>query len=171
MKNFNINKNWVVVGKVLKSHGTTGLFKIISYCQEPSSIFDYQPIILKCSRESIALNLKERKISPKNNQFTAKILSSKNMETSKSLIGEKLLANKKKFHNPLENNFFYSDLEGCKVLDSNKKYIGKIVGVFNFGAGDILEIKKMDNSTLMINFNKKNFPDISIKEKIIIANF
>ena len=49
--------------------------------------------------------------------------------------------------------------------------IGKISGIFNFGAGDILEIKKNeDNSTMLINFNKYNFPKISIKEKSITLN-
>ena len=51
------------------------------------------------------------------------------------------------------------------------KLIGKISGIFNFGAGDILEIKKYeDNSNILINFSKKNFPKISIKEKFITLN-
>ena len=38
----NINKDWVVVGKIQKTYGTKGLVKIISYCDKPNSIFNYE---------------------------------------------------------------------------------------------------------------------------------
>ena len=80
------------------------------------------------------------------------------METSKVFIGEKLLAHKNKLQNLKKNTFFYSDLEGCNVIDLNKKSIGRVSRIFNFGAGDILEITKFeDNSTILISFNKLTF--------------
>ena len=172
MSIYSIRKNWVVVGKIQKTYGTTGLVKIISYCEKPSSIFDYEPIILENTRERVYLDLNyKNKNILKKKVFTAKISSSNNIETSKNLIGKELLANKKKFNACEKSDFFYSDLEECNVLDLNNKLIGKISGIFNFGAGDILEItKNEDNSTMLINFNKYNFPKISIKEKSITLN-
>ena len=169
MKNYNIKGKWVVVGEIIKTHGTRGQVKIISYCEKPHSIFDYQPIVLKSSGEKIDFDLDEKK-KIKTNQFTASIKSSKSMESSRVFIGEKLLANKNKFHNFKKNNFFYSDLEGCNVIDLNKKLIGEVSAIFNFGAGDILEITKFeDNSTILINFNKTNFPKVSINKREIIS--
>ena len=170
MKNNNIKDKWVVVGKIIKTHGTRGLVKIISYCEKPQSIFDYQPIVLKSTGEKIDFELDEEKNNLKTNQFTVKIKSSKNMERSKIFIGEKLLANKNKFQNLTKDNFFYSDLEGCNVIDLNKKSIGRVSRIFNFGAGDILEITKLeDNSTILINFNKTNFPKVFINKREIIS--
>ena len=169
----NIKKDWVVVGKIQKTYGTTGLVKIISYCQKPSSIFNYEPIILKNTKEKLYLDLNGKKNNPPEKKiFIAKVASSKNIETSRYLIGEELLADKNKFSKCKNNDFFYSDLEECNVLDLNNNLIGKISGIFNFGAGDILEItKNEDNSTMLINFSKYNFPKISIKEKSITLNF
>ena len=72
---------------------------------------------------NILIKTTEEKNNLKTNQFTARIKSSKNMETSKVFIGEKLLAHKNKFQNFKKNTFFYSDLEGCNVIDLNKKSI------------------------------------------------
>ena len=168
----NIKKDWVVVGKIQKTYGTKGLVKIISYCHKPSSIFNYEPIILKNTKEKVYLDLNDKKNNPQEKKiFIAKLTSSKNIETSRNLIGEELLAQKNKFPKCKKNDFFYSDLEECNVLDLNNNLIGKISGIFNYGAGDILEItKNEDNSTMLINFNKNNFPKISIKEKSIILN-
>ena len=108
MKNYNIKEKWVVVGEIIKTHGTRGLVKIISYCEKPHSIFDYQPIVLKSTGEKIDFELDEEKNNLKTNQFTARIKSSKNMETSKVFIGEKLLAHKNKFQN-------LKKLKGCLI--------------------------------------------------------
>ena len=168
----NINKDWVVVGKIQKTHGTKGLVKIISYCHKPSSIFNYEPIILKNTKEKVYLDLNDKNNNSQEKKiFIAKITSSKNIETSRNFIGEELLADKNNFPECKKNDFFYSDLEECNVFDLNNKLIGKISGIFNFGAGDILEItKNEDNSTMLINFNKYNFPKISIKGKSITLN-
>ena len=164
--------DWVVVGKVVKTYGTKGLVKFISYCDEPSSILSYEPVILESTKEKLYLDLNNRKNNPPQKKlFIAKISSSKNIETSLKLIGEKLLADKEKFNSCKKNDFFYSDLEGCSVLNLNYKLIGKISGVFNHGAGDLLEItKNIDNSTMLVTFNKNNFPKISVKEKFVITN-
>ena len=165
--------DWVVVGKIVKTYGTKGLVKFISYCDKPSSILNYEPVILQSTKERVYLDLNNKKNNPpQKNLFIAKISSSKNIETSLKLIGEKLLADKETFNACKKNDFFYSDLEGCSVINLNSKLIGKISAVFNYGAGDILEITKYnDNSTILITFNKNNFPKISVEEKFVISNF
>jgi ribosomal 30S subunit maturation factor RimM len=60
----NIKKDWVVVGKIQKTYGIKGLVKIISYCHEPSSIFNYEPIILKNTKEKVYLDLNDKKNIP-----------------------------------------------------------------------------------------------------------
>jgi len=43
--------------------------------------------------------------------------------------------------------------------------------VYNFGAGDIIEIKKQDNELKMVPFTQENFPEVSLNEKkVIISN-
>ena len=160
-----------MVGKIVKTYGTKGLVKFISYCDKPSSILNYEPV-LESTKEKLYLDLNIKKNNPPQKKlFIAKILSSKNIETSLKLIGEKLLADKEKFNACKKNDFFYSDLEGCSVINLNSKLIGKISGVFNYGAGDILEITRYnDNSTILMTFNKNNFPKISVEEKFVISN-
>ena len=85
----NINKDWVVVGKIQKTYGTKGLVKIISYCHQPSSILNYEPIILKNTKEKVHLDLNDKKYnSTEKKVFIAKIASSKSIEKSRNLIGE-----------------------------------------------------------------------------------
>ena len=122
MKNYNIKEKWVVVGEIIKTHGTRGLVKIISYCEKPHSIFDYQPIVLKSTGEKIDFELDEEKNNLKTNQFTARIKSSKNMETSKVFIGEKLLAHKNKFQT-LKKHHLTFNTTNLKQLLNQPSYL------------------------------------------------
>ena len=168
----NRKNNWVVVGEIIKTYGIKGYVKIISYCDEPTSIFKYEPIIIESTREKIRLDLNLKNINFSKNSFVAEIPSSKIKETSKNLIGEKLLANKKKFKISNKDDFFYSDLENCEVINKENQVIGKIIGIFNFGAGDILEINRYsEQKNILIKFDKKNFPKVDITKKKLILNF
>jgi 16S rRNA processing protein RimM len=40
-----------------------------------------------------------------------------------------------------EDEFFYADLEGLEALDDQGVSYGTVTGVFDFGAGDLLELK------------------------------
>ena len=168
----NRKNDLVVVGQIVKTYGIKGQVKIVSYCQEPTSIFDYEPIFLESTKEKVKINFNNRINNSSKNQFLAKIASSNCVETSKMLVGKKLLASKQKFYKCEKNDFFYSDLEGCCVFNLKNELIGRVTGIYNFGAGDILEIiRDKNNSKILINFNKKNFPSVFIEEKKIISNF
>ena len=52
-----------------------------------------------------------------------------------------------------------------------EKNIGKVAGIYNFGAGDILEIKLASDGRLeMIPFNHSYVPTIDIDDGYIIVN-
>ena len=69
----------------------------------------------------------------------------------------------------LDNDTFYNDdMIGLSVIDYEKNKIGKILHVFDFGAGSILEISfNKTNKTEMFPFKKEIFPDVRITEGYI----
>ena len=50
------------------------------------------------------------------------------------------------------------------------KKFGIIEAIYNFGAGDILEIKLINNKTEMMPFNKDFVLEIIINDKIIVSD-
>ena len=75
---------------------------------------------------------------------------------------------------PLTNSeeFYQADLIGLDVREAASGNVaGKIVGIYNFGAGDILEIKVKQSGKLeMIPFNHAYVPTVNIKDGYIIVN-
>ena len=61
-----------------------------------------------------------------------------------------------------EDEFLYADLIGLKVQDETGHDWGHVAAVFEFGAGDILEIKCADGKLRMIPFSKAAVPTVDV---------
>ena len=61
-----------------------------------------------------------------------------------------------------EDEFLYADLVGLRVQDETGHDWGHVAAVFEFGAGDILEIKCTDGKLRMIPFSKAAVPTVDV---------
>jgi 16S rRNA processing protein RimM len=61
-----------------------------------------------------------------------------------------------------EDEFLYADLIGLTVEDETGQDWGHVAAVFEFGAGDILEIKGLDGKLRMIPFSKTAVPTVDV---------
>jgi 16S rRNA processing protein RimM len=61
-----------------------------------------------------------------------------------------------------EDEFLYADLIGLTVEDETGHDWGHVAAVFEFGAGDILEIKSLDGKLRMIPFSKAAVPAVDL---------
>ena len=56
------------------------------------------------------------------------------------------------------------------MININKKNIGKIKNIENYGAGNLINIVKANGDNIYIPMNDDNIHKINLKEKIIIIN-
>jgi 16S rRNA processing protein RimM len=156
----------ICVGKLVKFLNKSK-FQVKSYTEEPSSIKTYKNLYLS-GKYSIKLSdqLKGKKAS----YFIAEFNSINDIDPS-TLEDDYIYTRRSDFAVPEDDEYFIYDLIGLSVKDNNDLDIGTINMVYNFGAGDIIEIKKEDGELIMIPFTQENFPEVSLNEaKIIISN-
>jgi 16S rRNA processing protein RimM len=62
-----------------------------------------------------------------------------------------------------EGDFYFDDLIGLKAKDQNGDFFGSVDGVFNFGAGDIVEVNlEFEKGTKMYPFTNEVFPEVNL---------
>jgi 16S rRNA processing protein RimM len=61
-----------------------------------------------------------------------------------------------------EDEFLYADLVGLHVSDETGQSRGLVVGVYDFGGGDVVEVKGPDGRLRMIPFSKAAVPVVDI---------
>ena len=84
--------------------------------------------------------------------------------------GVELYVPKDRLPPPEEDEFYYDDLIGLEVRDSQSKPLGTVTAVQNYGAGDILEIKGLDGAPLSVLFTKEAVPVVAIGEGFLTIN-
>jgi 16S rRNA processing protein RimM len=68
-----------------------------------------------------------------------------------------------------EDTWYYRELIGLDAMLGNGQKYGKIIAVHNFGAGDIIDIEKIDGSTEMLPFNEVFVGDVDMEKGTVIV--
>jgi 16S rRNA processing protein RimM len=109
-------------------------------------------------------------VSARKENFIINLKEINNRTGAEGLKGQEIYIDKAQLKNLENEEWYHEDLIGLNVQTSSGNEFGKIQAIFNFGAGDILEIKLVNNKIEMIPFNKDFVLEIILNDKIIISD-
>ena len=93
----------------------------------------------------------------------------KNRNDAKELNNQKIFSFKENLPATKSNEYFVTDLISCEIRHENGNTLGNVIGVDNFGAGDLLETIYKDKK-FYIPLNDDNVLSVNLEKKIIIVN-
>ncbi len=154
----------VCLGKITSAHGIKGLVKILPFGEDPKLIEELSPVFTgESSSDQISITMKN---SAGNKYWLAAVDGVSERDGAEALRGTEIWVLRDALPKIKgENTFYHTDLIGLKVMEDDKQ-IGKIVGVQNYGAGDLLEIRAQ-GSTFLMPFNNEHCPEINVKDGFV----
>jgi 16S rRNA processing protein RimM len=157
----------VLMAEVGRPHGIRGEVRLKAYCEDPMALADYGPLSDETGRAFEILSLK-----PSNTVVIARLGGISTREAAEALTGTALFVDRARLPDGTleDDEFFQADLLGMKVVDGTAKDYGSVVGVHNFGGGDILEIRKQGASSIMIPFTGDAVTDIDFDRGAITVS-
>ena len=88
---------------------------------------------------------------------------------AEALKGTELFVERAALPETGEEEFYHADLIGLEVRDSEGRVLGKVSGLHNFGASDVLEFARPDGDSVHLAFTKETVPVLNIAEGFIIV--
>jgi len=162
------NRSKICLGVVVGVHGIKGEVKVKSFTEQDRNIDKYGVLTDQKGR-----SLEIKVVGHSKELLRVKIKGVDDRNLAQTFIGTQLFAERDVLP-PLTNKeeFYQADLIGLDVREAASGNVaGKIVGIYNFGAGDILEIKVKQSGKLeMIPFNHAYVPTVNIEDGYIIVN-
>ena len=146
--------NLVLIGKILTSHGLNGNVKVESYCEEPQDIFSYNI----CSKNGESMPCKQVGKTSNPNIFLVKFDKINSIDEAKEYKNFELFIKREDLEDLNDNQFYVNDLIGMKVVADNKE--GIVDSSYNYGAGDVIEVKWNDGKMESIPFNDNYIKNI-----------
>ena len=155
----------ICLAKIVAAHGIKGEVKIKSFTKEPCDVLRYGALSNKDGTRFFELVFKG--LAKGLMRVQIKGVSTRN--DAENLIGEELFISRDQLPALDDDVFYQADLIGADVLDDKtSSKIGKVVGIYNFGAGDILEIKFDDmKQTEMLPFNESYVKNVDVQNKTL----
>lgn len=156
----------ILIGKITSSHGVRGIVKIDLFI-ESSDVISTLKFVNDKNGDKLfdIVSLAKHK-----NLYLTKLEGIEDRDQSDALRGTELYLDATNMPDLEEDEFFVSELKDLKVKDLNGNDFGIVRSVFNFGAGDVLEISKNSGEYFMLTFTKENVPAVDIKEGFITIN-
>ena len=161
-----MNDTMIFVGAIAGAFGVKGEVRLKSFTSEPEAIAAYGPVFTKDGDRSFNVCLTGKL----KNSLSAKLSGIEKKEDADALRGLQLFVPRSKFPQLADDEFYYADLVGLSVFDSDGLKIGKVNSVQNHGASDILEISRFDTkATVLLPFTRENVSMVdTMASRIII---
>ena len=149
----------VLLGRIVAAHGIRGDVIIDSYTADPSDVAAYGP--LSSADGGQQLDIKVVRVTPKG--VVARVGGVADRNGAEALRGTDLYAPRARLPEAVEGEYYYADLAGLRADDEAGNRIGSVVGVQNYGAGDLLEVRLDGQSvTELLAFTDAFVPVVDI---------
>ena len=137
--------NPICIGVIAAPHGIRGAVTVKSYTE---SLDLYNRITNEAGDQEYKLDI----LHYKKAGIVVQIKGVKTREQAEALRGTKLYVSRETLPETAENEYYHADLIGLEAVLSNGIPYGIITNVHNYGAGDILEIKRTDGTQELLPF-------------------
>lgn len=158
--------NPVQLAVIGAAHGIKGEVRVKTYTGDPLDLGSYG-LLYDTSGKSYEI----LSIRPSKTVVVVRFAGVDDRNAAEALNGKELYVDHAQLPQDLdEDEFYYTDLIGLAVRDSAGVSYGKVSAVFNFGGGDVLEIKESGKKPVLIPFTLVSVPEILMEEGAILID-
>jgi 16S rRNA processing protein RimM len=155
----------VCVAVITGAHGVRGAVKLRCFTSEPENVAAYGPLLDEQGRELFEL----RVLGSIRGGVVAQPAGIGDRNAAEALRGQQLFIPRARLPEPGEEEFYHEDLVGLEALDERGSAIGKVSAVFDFGAGDVIEITDGTGETRLVPFTRAAVPSVDIGHRSLIV--
>ena len=154
----------ICIGAIVGVHGIKGEVKVKSFTEPDTNVDKYGAVENKNGSRTFELKV----VGRSKELLRVKIKGIDDRTAAEALIGNGFYINRDVLPElDDEDEFYEADLIGLEVRQDNQ-VIGTVAGLYNFGAGEIIEIKlKATGKLEMLPFTKAYVPEIKVSDGYI----
>jgi 16S rRNA processing protein RimM len=155
----------ICVARIGAPHGVRGQVRLWTFTEDPFAVCDYGPLATKDGKRSFEVDdVREAK-----GHLVATLKGVASREDAERLNGVELFVARDALPDTEDDEYYHADLIGLAAVNAAGDSIGRVVGIHNFGAGDIIEIAPPEGATLLLPFTNAVVPTVDIKAgKVVI---
>ena len=154
----------LAVGIIAGPHGVRGQFKVKLFAETPAALEQYGALQIDDGR---ALKLTVKFVDSKGLVIvSADGINSR--EAAESLRGMLLSTSRASLPDLAEDELYHADLLEASVFHEDGTRLGVVVALYNFGAGEIIEVKPACGTSVMLPFAGESVVSVDIPNRRVV---
>lgn len=161
-------KTPVIIGCFGKVFGVKGWLSIISYTAPQENVFNFSPLFVEKNGSWQELHLEAH--AKQAQRLIAKIKTVDNRELAKTYTNCKIAVDRTQFPPLNLGEYYWTDLEGLRVINQKNIDFGVVDHLFHVHANDVLVVKENTPNSRkerLIPFTKDAIVKVDMENKII----
>ena len=155
------------VGQFAGSHGVRGLVKLRSFTQDPADVAVYGPLVDDTGARLFRVTLQGKA----KDLFLAKVEGVTTREQAQALAGVRLHVDRAALpETEDDDSFYHADLIGLRAERADGSLYGTVKAIYEFGGGDVLEIRVASGALEMLPFSKACVPVVDVRGGRLIVD-
>lgn len=157
----------VLIGVIGACQGIRGEVRIKPYTEDPMALADYGVLHTADGRRFEVLDLRFAKTV-----VVVRFRGINDRNAAEALKGLELFIDRSSLPDDQleEGEFFHADLEGLEARDCDGQLWGTVSGVYDFGGGDLLELRAGGGKPVVIPFTLAAVPEIDLEAGRILVD-
>jgi 16S rRNA processing protein RimM len=149
----------ICVARLGAAHGVRGEVKLWSFTADPAAVAGYGPFETADGRV-----VEIEALRPAKEFFVARLKGVADRTAAERLRNAELFVPRERLPATDDSDeFYHADLIGLAVVDASGAALGSVVALHNFGAGDLIEVRRAESrDTVLLPFTQAAVPEIDV---------
>jgi 16S rRNA processing protein RimM len=149
----------VCVAAVAGAHGVRGLVRLKVFTERPEAVAELGPLSDEAGGRRFRVDL----VGRAKGVVIARLEGVADRDQAEALKGCRLYAERAALP-PLEDEetYYHADLIGLTAEDTAGRSLGTVQALYDFGAGDLIEIGRADGATTVLPFTRATVPVVDL---------
>jgi 16S rRNA processing protein RimM len=152
----------VLVAQFGAAHGIKGEVRLKSFTQDPFAVTTYGPLAAADGRTFEILAARAAAGSSSPDMLVVRLKGIADRTAAEKLNRIELSVPQERLPKAGEGEYYHADLIGLAAVSRDGAPLGTVVGVHNFGAGDLIEIAPPHGKTMLVPFNDDAVPEVDV---------
>jgi len=148
----------VCIGAVAGAHGVRGNVKIKPFTDVPEDVAAYGPVTDADGARAFDIAL----VGDAKGVVIARMTGVTDRDAAEALKGLRLYVPRDRLPEADEDEFYHADLIGLPVVSADDDDLGFVNALHDFGAGDLIEIRRPTGKLVLLPFTRQTVPVIDL---------
>ena len=151
----------VLIARIGAAHGIRGEVRVKAFTADPADIDAYGPLESLDGRRFAVTGLRPA-AGPASDMLVVRFKGVTDRNMAEALNGLELSIPRDRLPPAAEDEYYHADLIGLEAVTLSGEALGTVIGVHNYGAGDLIEVAPSRGETLLVPFTRAVVPQIDL---------